>query len=165
MIRRLPLPALLGLSMLVPAQGRAAEICAPQERVVFACSTGSKSVRLCEAPRTEGEPVRLSYRFGAAGQPAEMEYPARDSRPAVFSAGLSTLSGGGGAWIEFTRGAYRYVVYSFSLGGQGMAHGVAVEKGGKRLATRPCRGEVLTELGPDYFADAGISLTHQDFLP
>lgn len=75
------------------------------------------------------------------------------------------LSGGGGAWIEFERSPYRYVVFSFWIQGQGEVAGVAVDKGGKRQATLRCRGAAISELGPDYFTAAGIAPSDGEFLP
>jgi len=75
------------------------------------------------------------------------------------------LAGGGGAWIEFERGRYRYVVYSFWIKGKGEVAGVAVEKGGKRQATLRCKGAAISELGPDYFSAAGIAPSEEEFIP
>jgi hypothetical protein len=106
----------------------------------------------------------LLYRFGRPGKPAELTYPAAGDTPA-FRAGSSALAGGGGAWIEFERGQYRYNVYSFWIKGEGEVAGVAVDRDGKRRATLRCRGQAISELGPDYFTAAGISPSDSDFLP
>jgi len=106
----------------------------------------------------------LQYRFGRAGKPPELNYPASGDTPA-FRAGSTALAGGGGAWIEFELGQYRYTVYSFWIKGEGEVAGVAVDKGGKRRATLRCRGTTLSELGPDYFNAAGIPPSSEDFLP
>jgi len=111
-----------------------------------------------------GSAAALQYRFGRAGKPPELNYPAAGDTPA-FRAGSTALAGGGGAWIEFERGQYHYTVYSFWIKGEGEVAGVAVNKGGKRRATLRCRGTTLSELGPDYFNAAGIPPSSEDFLP
>jgi hypothetical protein len=106
----------------------------------------------------------LTYRFGRAGKAPELVYPAAGATP-DFRAGGTMLSGGGGAWIEFERNPYRYVVFSFWIQGQGEVAGVAVDKGGKRQATLRCKGAAISELGPDYFTAAGIVPSDGEFLP
>lgn len=121
-------------------------------------------VSLCEAPMPGGGATSLQYRFGRAGNTPELYYPAAGAAPG-FRAGNTMLAGGGGAWIEFERSHYRYVVYSFWIKGKGEVAGVAVEKDGKRQATLRCRGEAISELGPEYFTAAGILPSDSEFLP
>lgn len=106
----------------------------------------------------------MQYRFGRAGKPPELHYPAAGDTPA-FRAGNTALVGGGGAWVEFERSQYRYTVYSFWIKGEGEVAGVAVDKGGKRRAMLRCRGAAISELGPDYFEAAGIPPSSEEFLP
>ena len=95
----------------------------------------------------------------------EMRYPVASDTTPIFRAGSTTLAGGGGAWIEFNRGRYRYVIYSFLMRGKGEVAGVAVEAEGARLATLRCRGPAISELGPDYFTAAGFVASSGEFLP
>jgi len=125
---------------------------------------GAKLVSLCEAPMPGGDASALQYRFGRPGKMPELYYPAAGAKP-DFRAGGTMLSGGGGAWIEFERASYRYVVYSFWIQGKGEVAGVAIDKGGKRLATLRCKGAAISELGPDYFTAAGIAPSDGEFLP
>ena len=148
----------------LPNTGLAESLCQPDEKTVFACPVGTKVVSLCEATRPSGGSAALLYRFGRPGKPPELTYPAAGDTPA-FRAGSSALAGGGGAWIEFERGQYRYNVYSFWIKGEGEVAGVAVDRDGKRRATLRCRGQAISELGPDFFTAAGIPPSDSDFLP
>lgn len=134
--------------------------CVEGERTVFACRSGVKHIALCEGPV-----AALQYRIGRSGSPPEMVYPGPGEDSPAFSAGTATLAGGGGAWVEFTRAPYRYVVFSFWLQGRGETAGVAVEQGGKRLATLRCDAAARSELGPDYFGAARLPASARDFLP
>lgn len=127
---------------------------------MFACRSGAKHIALCEGPA-----AALQYRIGRSGSPPEMVYPGPGEDSPAFSAGTATLAGGGGAWVEFTRAPYRYVVFSFWLQGRGETAGVAVEQGGKRLATLRCDAAARSELGPDYFGAARLPASARDFLP
>jgi len=148
-----------------PVAGAASSLCHDDEKIVFACALGAKVVSLCEAPAATGVAAALQYRIGRAGGTPEMRYPAPADDAPAFRAGSTALAGGGGAWVEFERGRYRYVVFSFWLRGKGEVAGVAVEVGGTRRATLRCRGAARSELGPDYFTAAGLAPSNGEFLP
>jgi hypothetical protein len=74
-----------------------------------------------------------------------------------------TFSGGGGAFLAFARARHRYVVYSAVGRGWGSKAGAVVEKDGKRIAILACRGEAMSQLGPDLFSRAGIAPADEDF--
>ncbi len=139
--------------------------CEAGETVVFACSTGSKQVSLCEAGGSDDSERRLSYRFGRPGDPADLSYQAATGKGSGFQAATVPLSGGGGAWIEFSHRRHRYVVFSFWVRGEGEVSGVAVERSGQRLSTLSCREPAVSRLGPDYFSSARLPAARQDFLP
>ena len=139
--------------------------CGELERTVFACSSAEKHIALCEVSARDARPAALQYRIARTGSPPEMVYPGPGDASPAFSTGTKTLAGGGGAWIEFTRASYRYVVFSFWLQGSGETAGVAVEQGGKRQATLHCQAGAQSELGPDYFETAQIPASNADFLP
>ncbi|ATE62193.1 hypothetical protein [Thauera sinica] len=139
--------------------------CGEGERIVFACRSGTKHIALCESPAGGEQPGVLQYRIGRPGSPPEMVYPGAGDASPAFSTGIATLAGGGGAWVEFARPPYRYVVFSFWLQGSGETAGVAVERGGRRRATLRCRAGVRSELGRDYFAAARLPASERDFLP
>lgn len=116
-------------------------------------------------PAVKGGAVSLQYRIGRAGRTPEMRYPTRVDDTPAFRAGSTTLAGGGGAWVEFDRSRYRYVIFSFWIRSKGEVAGVAVEAGGTRRATLSCRGEATSELGADYFTAAGLTPSSGEFLP
>jgi hypothetical protein len=66
------------------------------------------------------------------------------------------FSGGGGAWLAFTRGEHRYVVYTAIGQGWGDKAGVVVERGGRRLAALACTRPPVSDIGPELFERAGI---------
>lgn len=162
-------PALaVGLATLLlasPVAGAATSLCQESERVIFACRVGAKLVSLCEVQAAGDGVGSLQYRIGRPGRMLEMRYPAATDSDLAFRAGSTMLAGGGGAWVEFNRGRYRYVVYSFLMRGKSEVAGVAVEAEGARLATLRCRGPVISELGPDYFTAAGLAASSGEFLP
>lgn len=54
-----------------------AHLCKEGEEVVFSCMTENKNISFCATPRYTANKGYLTYRFGVAGQPAQMEYPSR----------------------------------------------------------------------------------------
>lgn len=139
--------------------------CESGETIVFSCSTGSKRISLCQAGTTDGNEPRLSYRYGQPGAPPDLVYQAATGASSGFQAGTETLSGGGGAWIEFSRQRHRYVVFSFWIQGEGEVSGVAVERSGRRITTQSCQQAAISRLGADYFSSARLPLASQDFQP
>lgn len=139
--------------------------CGPGERTVFACSTGTKRVSVCSADATAGGGSSLvQYRFGGPTA-TELTYPAAGSDwRQVATGGSLTFSGGGGAFLAFARPPYRYVVYSAIGRGWGERAGVVVEKEGRRIAHLPCVGPATSELGPDLFSAAGITVADDAFM-
>ena len=125
--------------------------CAAGEKIVFACPVGAKQVSVCAA--ADGA---MRYRFGPAGK-LELTLPAEGDGRAVTGSGTWMLSGGGGAWLAFHKPPYRYVVYTAIGRGWGEKAGVAVEKDGRLLTNIPCRTTPVSEIGPDFFAKAGIA--------
>jgi hypothetical protein len=102
--------------------------------------------------------------MGRPGAPAELAYPPADADwRKVTRGGALTFAGGGGAYLAFANGPYRYVVYTAIGEGWGKKAGVAVEKSGKRVASLPCKEKETSELGPDLFAKAGIAEDTEDF--
>jgi hypothetical protein len=155
---------LLVLSTAIASPAAAASSqCAPPERTLFSCDTGRKVVSVCASPELTTDRGWVQYRFGSLGAP-ELAYPATDSdwRRATRG-GVLSFSGGGGAWLAFARGAYRYVVYTAIGKGWGEKAGVEVQKDGKRLAALRCEDREISELGPDLFANAGIADDPHEF--
>ena len=143
----------------------AAEVagCAPSERGLFTCSTGTKTISICGSADLTASSGLLQYRFG---RPAalELSYPPADANwRKTTRGGTLMFSGGGGAFLAFTNAPYRYIVYSAAGQGWGSKAGVVVERGGKRIASFACKGKATSELGPDLFSKAGIELANDGF--
>jgi len=149
----------------LPLHAPAADVgaCVPPQRAVFSCSTGTKTIAVCASQDLAASSGQLQYRFGRPGA-IELGYPPAGADWRTFTrAGTLAFSGGGGAFIAFTNAPYRYVVYSAVGKGWGSKAGVVVEKGGKRIARLPCKGEATSELGPDLFTNAGIAEAEDAF--
>lgn len=136
--------------------------CPAPQRAVFACSTGAKQVSVCASPDLDTTAGTLQYRYGRPER-LELALPEAGSDwRAATRAGTLMFSGGGGAHVAFERAPYRYTVYSAA--GRGWAQsGVVVEKAGRRIASLRCKGGVVSELGPDLFARAGLQPPDVDF--
>ena len=138
------------------AADTAASHCSAHEQTLFNCSTGNKVVSVCATPDLSADGGSVQYRYGRPGAP-ELVYPTTAAGwRKVTHSGVLTLAGGGGAYLAFTNGPYRYVVYTAIGQGWGEKAGVVVEKNGKRAASLPCKGKETSELGPDLFTKAGI---------
>lgn len=137
----------------------APSLCAPNESVIFTCSVGAKIASICATPAVSPTQGFVAYRFGRPGAP-DMSFQNR----AGTRAGTWTFSGGGGAYLRFNRGAASYVVYSALGRGWGTKTGVAVLHNGKLIANLRCHPAPATdELGPDFFARAGIADDEKTF--
>jgi hypothetical protein len=83
--KRLSFLVYLGLLLLVSNPSFAngdddteiAHLCKEGEEVVFSCMTGQKNISFCATPRYTEKKGSMTYRFGVAGLPPEMEYPSR----------------------------------------------------------------------------------------
>jgi hypothetical protein len=146
------------------AAGGQKSFCTPNEEVVFACRTGQKMVSVCASRDASPKSGYVQYRFGKpdSAEPLEMLLPADQPVPPRAASGESVpFAGGGGAWIRFRKGDFAYVPYSGigRWGPRGETQekaGVAVERGGKRIANVKCAGAATGSLGPDWLAKAGV---------
>jgi hypothetical protein len=146
----------------VDAAAHAAD-CPPRQQTLFACSTGAKTISVCGSPDLTATTGALQYRLRGRSR-VELSYPpAGADWRAVTRAGTLMFSGGGGAFLAFSRAPYRYVVYSAVGRGWGSKAGVVVEKNGKKIASLACKGEARSELGPDLFSKAGIETADDGF--
>lgn len=139
--------------------------CTSQEQVLFSCPIGKKMVSVCASQHFTPSSVQwlLQYRFGPQGAP-ELVLPDLPAPPHTFvKAGTLRFSGGGGAYLRFTKGQYSYVVYTATGRGWGEKAGAAVEKGGKVTASLKCTSAVTSELGPDLYGKAGLPEDTQGF--
>jgi hypothetical protein len=133
--------------------------CAAEEQVLFACSTGKKVVAVCAS----ADLTALQYRFGPPEAP-ELVWPADPQPPHnEITAGTLAFSGGGGAYLRFSRSVYDYIVYTAIGKDWGEKAGVVVEKSGQQLAHLPCVGAVVSELGPELFEQAELAEDEQGF--
>lgn len=150
----------IALGLAWAAQANAASgHCSAEETVVFSCSVGKKTVSVCASADLSPTTGSLQYRFGALGANAlEMTYPELSVRPAsVIQAGALVYSGGGGAYMRFTKGDYAYVVYTGS--GRGWdKEGVAIERNGKITTSFACKDEAVSIMGRDFFEKAGLPI-------
>ena len=130
---------------------------------MFSCSTGRKTVSVCATPDLSASAGSVQYRFGLRGAPELVFPPAGADWRKVTRGAVLTFAGGGGSYLAFANGPYRYVVYTAIGRGWGTKAGVTVEKNGKRVATFPCKEKETSELGPDLFAKAGIAEDTEPF--
>jgi len=137
--------------------------CTAPQQTVFSCSTGTKTVSVCASADLSASAGSLQYRFGRPAA-AELAYPpdGTDWR-AVTHGGTLMFSGGGGAFLAFDKAPYRYVVFTAVGNGWGSKAGVVVERGGRRIASLPCKGPVTSELGPELFSKAAIAPAQSEF--
>ena len=138
--------------------------CSEQEKVIFSCSTSKgKVVSLCSSSSLDAASGYLQYRFGAIGSKPELVYPETQQHPKDhFKSGTLMYSGGGGAYLEFNNGDYKYVVFT-GIGKGWEREGVVVSKSGKQIALLECQGPWDSEIGPDFFEHSGIPAANDDF--
>ena len=149
--------ALAAIASAPAADAATPSLCGAREQIIFACSTGAHIVSICAS--ADGK--SLQYRFGVSNH-LDIAYPdAGTPAASVFTSGMMMFSGGGGAWLRFTRGPFAYTAFT-GIGKWGKneaiadAAGIAVSKGGGEFANFPCRGKVVSELGPDLFEKLGL---------
>jgi len=145
------------LSVLARTAAAGTSHCSAKEQTLFSCDTGHKTVSVCASPDLSANAGSLQYRFGRLGAP-ELVYPSAEGNwRQVTRGGTLTFAGGGGAYLSFAKGPYRYVVYTAIGKGWGQKAGVVVEKSGKRLTSLSCTDKETSDLGPDLFARTGIA--------
>lgn len=170
-----PLAGKAGAAPAKPAPAKApaqTSFCTPMEDVIFACQTGMKLVSVCASKGAAANKGYVQYRFGKpdSREPLEMVLPEGEVAPSRAATGENVpFAGGGGAWLRFRKGDTAYVVYSgigkWGPKGETMEkQGVVVERGNATLASLPCTGPLLGELGPDWFERAGVQSKGEDFL-
>ena len=142
--------------LMVPGAGHAGSSqCTGAESVLFACRIGKNVASVCASQLSAGA-AQVQYRFGPKHSPTvNLPRAGSDWREEV-SVGVLTFAGGGGAYVPFKNGPYRYVVYTAIGRGWGEKAGVSVEKNGKRVRNLPCSRKPVSELGPDLFYGSGF---------
>ena len=125
------------------ANARAAnKFCGATETTVFACATGKKTITVCASRELSSNAGQLTYRLTPVGGSAEMTYPDPPQHPNVaFKQGKLQFTGDKMAYfLSFDKGSFRYVIYS-TEGKAFYKSGVAVEQGGKQVASLKCQGD------------------------
>lgn len=129
--------------------------CTDAESVLFSCRIGKNVVSVCASQLSAGA-GQVQYRFGPEHSPTvNLPRAGSDWRNRV-SAGVLTFAGGGGAYLGFNNGPYRYVVYTAIGQGWGEKAGVSVKKNGKLVRNLQCSHKAVSELGPDLFYSSGF---------
>jgi len=147
-----------------PALAAAPTLCKADELVVFSCPTGAHTASVCASKDISKSAGALQYRFGKK-ENVDMAYPDAGAKPTdVFMSGMLMYSGGGGAWLRFSKGSFVYTIFS-AIGKWGPGGtvadvgGVAIQKDGKEFANFPCRAGGVQgegELGPEFFEKIGL---------
>lgn len=136
-----------------------ASLCPDALRTVFSCRSGTKTISVCAS----ADARLLQYRFGTPSA-TELVLPStNDGTHGSIQAGRLSFSGGGGATLAFTAGAYRYTVYTAVGSGWGSKAGVVVDKHERRIASLRCSAAVYSELGPQLFDEAGLAADPRAF--
>ncbi|MFZ4701593.1 MAG: hypothetical protein ACOYMG_16215 [Candidatus Methylumidiphilus sp.] len=137
--------------------------CTNQETIEFNCSTGKKILSVCASKDLSTAKGYMQYRFGAKDTP-EIQVPAVQNHPnPLVQSGTLSFSGGGGAYLRFLKGDFRYVVYTATGKDWGKKAGVAVEEGDKLLANIKCKGPAQSTIGPKLFEQAGLPASDKAF--
>lgn len=155
-----------GLIGLLAAPVWAAEShCRAQERIIFSCSLGKKTVSVCASDDLSTTSGYLQYRFGPKDT-LELAFPdVTQATPAASYVQARTLmfAGGGGGYLRFINGAHHYIVYTAIGKGWGAKDGVAVEKNGQFVTNLECRDVPLSELSEEFFNQAGLPADQHEF--
>jgi hypothetical protein len=139
--------------------------CRAQERIVFSCSLGKKTVSVCASADLSATSGYLQYRFGPKGA-FELAFPdLTKATPAASHVQARTLmfAGGGGGYLRFVNGAHHYIVYTAIGKGWGTKDGVAVEKNGQLVTNLECRDVPVSELGEEFFNRTGLPVDQYEF--
>lgn len=111
-------------------------LCRPEQKVMFHCSLGAKSVSLCAGMQGE-RIINLDYRYGAR---LSVELVHEAGRAQSFKATQSQLTPSARVrQVWFDRGSYTYVVSQCIGGGCPYSAGLAVLKGEKVVSSRRCQ--------------------------
>jgi hypothetical protein len=149
------------------ALAAAPTLCKADELVVFSCPTGAHTASVCASKDISKDSGALQYRFGKKDS-VDLAYPEAAAKPAdVFTSGTLMYSGGGGAWLRFSKGPFVYTIFS-AIGKWGPGDtvadvgGVAIKKDGKEFGNFPCVNGGIggkDELGPEFFGNVGLKTT------
>ncbi len=139
--------------------------CRAEERIIFSCSLGKKTVSVCASAELSAASGYLQYRFGPKDA-LELAFPeVTQATPAASYVQARTLmfAGGGGGYLRFINGAHHYIVYTAIGKGWGEKDGVAVEQNGQLVVNLECRDVPRSELSEEFFNRAGLAVDQHEF--
>lgn len=139
--------------------------CRAEERIIFSCSLGKKTVSVCASAELSATSGYLQYRFGPKDA-LELVFPdVTQATPAASYVQARTLifAGGGGGYLRFINGQHHYIVYTAIGKGWGAKDGVAVEKNNQLIASLECRDVPVSKLSEAFFSQAGLSADQNEF--
>jgi len=108
-------------------------LCSGAEKVIFSCSTGKKTVSVCQTDNYGS----VQYRFGKPGATPDIALPEDPTTHQGVMKGKVMLIGGGGSYITFTKGDIQYTVHDYTTK-QGDDTGVSVHRPGKTAISIQC---------------------------
>jgi hypothetical protein len=137
----LAIPA-LGMGLIPPAAAGGAHktigLCGGSEKVIFSCSTGRKTISVCQVDLAGS----VQYRYGKLGNKPDIALPENPASHQGVVRGMTSFSGGGGAYVAFSNGDTRYVVHDYTSS-HGDDVGVDVIRSGQPTISIPCRGQIM----------------------
>lgn len=151
---------------------RRPSLCAPEEEIVFSCAASGKRISICASRDASPTQGYLQYRYGKPFAPSdslELSLPETRTVPPASASGENVaFSDGGGSWLRFAKADQAYVAYSGigRWGPRGEAHeksGIAIERGGKRVAVLKCGGRPESLPGAEWFERMGIAAQGGEF--
>lgn len=131
-------------------------LCGTDEITYFSCRSKQKLVSLCGSARIDETKGYIQYRFGSKAA-VELAFPAKGRHPlGVFSKGFIIWSHGGyEATVNFSRGQYRYAIYSnLQLGSVEAMNNATTDLYGPHAGVRVYRGDKVV---------AEVRCTNDDF--
>jgi hypothetical protein len=140
---------LLMMAGAAPLPGAAAVThCKANETIVFSCSTGSRILSICASRDLSKNAGYMQYRYGQAGKP-ELVFPEMPRHPAgLFTPGTLSFSGGGGAYLKFSKPPYAYTIFSaignWGRSGKATAQGSPSRRTGRNSPTSPAAWTRMT---------------------
>src|SRR5262249_41106627 len=88
-------------------------LCGVHEQTVFSCSLGKNIVAVCASDDLSPTRGYVQYRFGPKDStPFSLPASAQPSSRGSIRARTLMFAGGGGGYIRFLNGRYRYIVYT-----------------------------------------------------
>ena len=138
----------------VSAASAVGSLCFVDETVVFSCrSTGGETISICSSSTLTASEGYLQYRFGTIGGIPGFIFPKLLGHPKEhFLSGTVPYSGGGAAYLKFSRGDYIYTVFT-GIGDGWEKEGVIVNRAAKNYSYIQCDSPIISKLGPELFED------------